>query len=172
MPGPLDRQDDAAIWRRWRSAAAMGAVPAEPDALVLAAYAEGRLAEADAEAIEDWLALNPAAAEDIVQARRAEEVSHPAASMAVIARAAALVGAAAEVLAFRRPTPSRRSWRSAASWGAMAASLVMAIVLGYTVGHDAGIYATLASGSATALGQELIDPPTGLFNGLDEDSNT
>jgi hypothetical protein len=50
--------------------------------------------------------------------------------------------------------------------------LVMAIVLGYTVGHDAGIYATLARGSATALGQELIDPPTGLFNGLDEDSNT
>jgi hypothetical protein len=172
MPGPLDRQDDAAIWRRWRSAAAMGAARAEPDALALAAYAEGRLSETDAEAIEDWLALNPAATEDVVLARRAEAVASPAASAAVIARAAALVGAGAEVLAFRRPAPSRRSWRLAASWSAMAASLVMACVLGYTVGHDAGIYATLARGSSTALGQELLDPPTGLFNGLDEDSST
>jgi anti-sigma factor RsiW len=172
MPGPLDRTDDAALWRRLRSAAAMGPAPAEPNALVLAAYAEGRLSEAEAEALEEWLAQNPAVTTDVLFARRAERTPLPAASPAIIARASALVGTSAEVLRFPRPTPSRRGWRSAASWGAMAASLVMAIVLGYTVGHDAGVYAELARGSSTALGQELIDPPTGLFNGLDEDSST
>lgn len=166
MPGPLDRQDDAAVWRRWRSATAMGAAPAEPDALLLAAYAEGRLTEEAAETIEDWLAASPAAADDVLAARRGAEV---VASEAIIARAAGLVGAGAEVLPFRRP---RQSWRVAASWTAMAASLVMATVLGYSVGHDAGIYTTLAGGPSAALGQELIDPPTGLFNGLDEDSST
>jgi hypothetical protein len=169
MPGPLDRQDDAAVWRRWRSASAMGVAPSEPDALALAAYAEGRLTETDAEAIEDWLALNPAAIEDVLLARRAEEGPVPVAPEAIMTRAAALVGErSAQVLAFRRLTPSRRSWSSAARWSAMAASILVACFVGVAMGD--ATYAVLASGST--LGQDLIDPPMGFLSTFDEDSST
>jgi hypothetical protein len=168
MPGPLDRSDDAALWRRWRSAGAAGAT-AEPEALLLAAYAEGRLDEEAAETVEDWLTLNPLAIQDILSARAAESTLLSAAPEALIARAAALVGEQrAEVLAFRRPVPSRRLWRTAARWSAMAASILVACVIGVAMGQ--ATYVTLAGGTTGTLSQDLIDPPAGFFSSL-EDSN-
>jgi hypothetical protein len=169
MPGPLDRIDDPALWRRWRSAGAAGVAAAEPDPALLAAYAEGRLREDAAEAIEDWLAANPATIQDILAARRAQDAPLPAAPVAIIARATALIGSGgAEVLPFRRP--AQRSWRVAANWSAMAASILVACYMGVAMGH--ATYTVLASGSVDSLGQDLIDPPMGYLSNFDEDSST
>ena len=171
MAGPNDRTDEAALWRRWRSAAASGeTVTAAPDALLLAAYAEDRLPEAAGEAIEDWLAAHPGSISDVLAARRAAQGENAAASDAVIARASALVAAGdAQILTL--PQPGRRaSWRTAAIWSGMAASLVVTSMIGFTLGNSA--YTSLSSSASPALGQDLFDPPTGLFNSLDEDPNT
>jgi len=160
MAGPRDRTDEAALWRGWRSASAsVDAAGAEPDALLLAAYAEDRLPEQAVEAIENWLAAHPEGVAD--------------ASPAVVARAAALVAEGdAQVLPFRRPRPVGRmaSWRAAALWSGMAASLLVTSLIGFTLGNSA--YLTLAGGASPAFGQELFDPPTGLFNSLDEEPST
>lgn len=167
MGGPMDSADEAGLWRCWRLAAGEeSAAAAEPDALLLAAYAENRLAPAAAEAVEDWLAANPQIVQDILAARRVAKASLPVAPEAVVARAAALVAAeGAKVLAFRPP----RRWGGAVRWGAMAASLLVASLAGFAMGDDT--YVTLAGGSPSSLSQELLDPPTGLFNGIDEDSS-
>jgi len=133
---------------------------------MLAAYAERRLVPAAAEAVEDWLAANPQSVQDILSARQSREDALPAAPAAIVARAAALVGAGdAQVLAFRRP----RRWRGAVGWGAIAASMLVASLAGFAMGDNT--YVTLAGSSPPSLSQELLDPPTGLFNGIDEDSN-
>jgi hypothetical protein len=170
MAGPNDRTDEAALWRRWRSAAASGeAVAAAPDALLLAAYAEDRLPEAASEAIEDWLAADLESISDVLAARRAAHGENAAASDAMIARASALVAAGdAQILTF--PQARLASWRTAAIWSGMAASLVVTSMVGFTLGNSA--YMSLSGGASPALGQELFDPPTGLFNSLDEDPNT
>lgn len=171
MGGPMDSAEEAGLWRRWREAGGGRlAAGAEPDALELAAYAENRLSPEETEAVEDWLSSNPQIIKDIFAAREIDESALPEAPEAVVARAAALVGVGdGKVLAFRRPTASRRRWRGAASWGAMAASLLVASLAGFAMGDDT--YATLLGGSPPVLGQELLDPPSSLFNGIDEDSN-
>jgi hypothetical protein len=168
IAGGLEEADEAALWRRWR-AATPGGGAAEPSPLELAAYAEDRLSEAAAEAIEAWLATNPLAAEDVIAARRAARSPLPEAAEDIMARAGALVGGGAEILPFRRPAV-RQSWRKVAGWGAMAASIVAASLIGVTLSSET--YVLSAGNASASFGQQLIDPPMGLFNGLDEDSNT
>ena len=173
MAGAMDGSDEAALWRRWRTAAIPGADSTEPSPLELAAYAEDRLSEAAAEAIEEWLAANPVSAADVLAARRAGSTPLPgAASDKIVARAAALVAGDgdAQILPFRRPAAVPR-WRQAASWGAMAASIVAASLVGFALSSETYVLATGGQPSSS-FSQQLIDPPTGLFNGLDEDSNT
>lgn len=169
MAEPTGSPEQAALWRRWCEAAATAGEPtaAEPDALTLAAYAEDRLAAGGVESVEDWLALNPQVAGDILAARQAEALASAAAPEAVIARAAALVGgSSAQILPFRGHA-ARPSWRNAIAWGAMAASILVASLVGFAMGNST--YVTLIDGSSVSLSQELLDPPTGLFN-ADEDS--
>lgn len=172
MAAPKDRTDEAALWRRWRLASAsVDASGTAPDAMTLAAYAEDRLPEAATETIENWLVAQPEAVSDILAARRAARSESPAASPAVIALAAALVAAGdAQILAFQQPAGRRASWRTAALWSGLAASLLVTSMIGFTLGSSA--YLSLAGAALPAFGQELFDPPTGLFNSLDEDPNT
>ena len=65
---------DRRLWQRWRTLGETSRV-AEPDALLLAAYAEGRLTEADAEPVEAWLAAAPEVLADVIAARSAYQ--HP-----------------------------------------------------------------------------------------------
>lgn len=169
MAEPTGSPEQAALWRRWCEAAAMTGEPtaAEPDALTLAAYAEDRLSAEAGEAVEDWLAVNPQVAGDILAARQATMLASATAPEAVIARAAALVGGGSgQILPFRARA-ARPSWRNAVAWGAMAASILVASLVGFAMGNST--YATLIDGSSVSLSQELLDPPTGLFN-ADEDS--
>lgn len=172
MAGPKHRTDEAALWRRWRSASAsVEAGGSEPDALLLAAYAEGRVPEHAAEALEDWLVSHPETLSDILAARLAVGVENTPAAPAIVARAAGLVAPGnGQVLTFRRPSSRLAGWRAAALWGGMAASLAVTSLIGFSLGNSA--YLSLAGGASPAFGQELFDPPTGLFNSLDEEPST
>src|SRR5271170_4551770 len=135
MTGPGDRADDASLWQRWRhdNHSASGGGP--PDPLLLAAYAEGRLDETQAEPVEDWLAAHPEALADLIAAREASAAAPPAAPEAVIARAAALVAPAdAKVVSFAAAIAvRRRSWRTAAAWSGLAASLLVTSMGGFAL---------------------------------------
>ncbi len=168
MGGTGDRTDEAALWRRWRSAAGLARpAGAEPDALLLAAYAENRLSAEAAETVENWLAANPDAADDILAARRAAGGTLPETPAAVAARAAELVSGGAQILSFRRPLPRVANWRSAVAWGGIAASLLVTSLVGFTLGSDA--YMSLARSEPTTIAHDLLDPPAGLFQGLAEE---
>jgi hypothetical protein len=150
MGEPQHSTEEAALWRRWRSAAGRDA-PVALDPLLLAAYAENRL-----EAVEDILA-----------ARRAAHSALPDSPPALVTRATALLhhgDGQAQVFAFRRPVPR---WRAVATWSCMAASMLIAGVVGFNLGSD--VYASLAGASSGALGQELLDP-SGFLTNTDEDS--
>jgi hypothetical protein len=170
MAEPKDEAEAAALWRRWRAAETAPPVAA-PDALTLAAYVEARLDPHAAEAVEAWLSDNPLAFQDILAVRRAAAEPPPEVPAAVVARAMALVDAGdARVVRFGRLAAPMRSWHSAIGWGAVAASMLLTSLVGFALGNDT--YVSLSGNSQPTLGQELFDPPTGLFGSVDEDSAT
>ena len=139
--------DGRELWRRYRAAALASAAPPgapEPDPGLLAAYVEGRLDEDAAAPVEAWLARDPAALA-VVAPLAAEPAAAP---LELIRRARTLVGAGA-------PLP-RPTWRHAAAWMSIAASLLLVGYTGFLAGHDA-----LDRGEAIALlvGGELIFGP-------------
>lgn len=162
MMGPGDRTEEVEYWRRWR-ATLRGAPPV--DAVSLAAYAEGRLDETAAEAVEAWLAEHPEALEDIVAARMAELPVPTAVPERHIARAASLVAApAAEIVPFPVTlVVRRRSWREAAAWGAIAASLLATSMFGFELGNSTYANLMRQPAAAESTAHELLDPFTGLF---------
>lgn len=171
MMGPGEKAGEAALWARWRALAAASEAKRapEPDALLLAAYAEGRLNEAAAAAVEVWLAEEPERLADIVAARAAATAT-AVAPEALVARATALVGPAdPKIVPFRYPTRRAQGWRSVAAWGSLAASILATSLIGFALGNDA--YLTLAGGSSgeTAV-QDLFEPPgSGIFPTMEED---
>ena len=117
MSSRNERDGEIELWRRWqeREGPAVATLEA-PDPLLIAAYAEGSLDEAAAEAVEAWLVFHPEELDDVIAARAADE-SSPV-SEAVIARALALVAAPAPgVVSFRQPAPRAPLWRGAAARG-------------------------------------------------------
>jgi nucleoid-associated protein YgaU len=170
------------LWRRWKMTAGdtrgwASDGSSRPDELTLAAFAEGRLTGPARAAVEAYLAADPDAADDVEAACRLAATSgaaDDAALAATIARAASLVadptaaGTADNVLAFR---PARRpvsAWPVAVRWVALAASLALVGWLGFALGGDAyGSLAVLDRQSATGLGDEVLDPPSGFFGLVD-----
>jgi anti-sigma factor RsiW len=164
--------EDRLIWQRWRALGEESRV-AEPDALLLAAYAEGRLSEADAEAVEAWLAATPDVLGDLIAAR-ANDRPRPV-SESILADASALVAGAAtpagaEILPFRpRPPQLLPQWRTALAWSSIAASLLCASLIGFSMGSDA--YASLSGPQAADTAEGLGAP--GLDNSyFSDDSGT
>jgi hypothetical protein len=168
MAEPMNSLDEKALWQRWRLlASAPAAEP--PDALMLAAYAEGRLGPAEMETVEDWMSAETDMAADLAIARGAALEPLPEADAGIVSRAAALVPAAeGRVVALRRAAASP-GWQGVVRWSAMAASILVASVVGFALGNDT--YVSLAGYQAAIFGQELLDPPTGLFTGFEEDTN-
>src|SRR5579863_1701476 len=90
-PRDMESAEMAALWRRFHALDRTGRDQAVDDAdiaLDLAAYADGRLSEAAAEAVETWLAAYPEALDDLVAARGAGDTI---VSQRIVDRAAALV---------------------------------------------------------------------------------
>jgi hypothetical protein len=149
-------EPDRALFARWHAARdAAAPALAQPDALTLAAYAEGRLDEAAAEAVEAAFAADPHLLETLLALRAPPEPE--TASAKLIHSAQALVRAEPVVVAFpaRRPVAPRpvKAWLA---WGAVAASLLLVSVAGFDMG-----LATGHSVSATAAGD---DSPSDLLD--------
>ncbi|MGH6988944.1 MAG: hypothetical protein ACREFD_18865 [Stellaceae bacterium] len=168
MSGGIER-DEAALWRRWRDGTEAATEPAaEPDAMLLAAYAEGRRSrpggdpESDPEIVqvEAWLADHPERLVDIVAARQQQEAT---ASEKAVARAAALITApGGNVVSLRSGRPAS-AWREAFTWSGLAASLVVACLMGFSVGSSNLI--DLAGPSQTqTLVQEFIGVQTPILD--------
>ena len=165
MAGPMNSPEERALWQRWRLLASAPAGD-PPDALTLAAYAEGRLGPAEVEAVEDWLSADADLAGDVAVARGAALGPLAEADERILAQAAALVPAKeGHVVPLRRPGHSP-GWQGVVRWGAMAASILVASVIGFALGNDT--YVSLAGYQPAIFGQELLDPPSGLFTGFDE----
>jgi hypothetical protein len=160
MTEPWDKSAQSRIL--WRLAAGDGAAAAEPDALLLAGYAEGRLDAAAREEAEALLAAHPELAEDVALAT-APAAEAEADLARIVARACALVpGTGAEIVPFRRRGASRPDWGAAMRWSALAASFALVSYLGFALGNDASLRLATASSQATI--DELFDPPSGFFS--------
>jgi hypothetical protein len=178
MSGKGVELTDRQLWQRWQ---ALGGTPrvAEPDALSLAAYAEGRFSESEAERIEAWLAASPETLDDIVAARVYDQRPPRVAFEHALSRACELIPGAASTPAAESATatilPFRRrlapQWRTALAWSSIAASLVCASMVGFSMGSDA--YANLSGtqtiDTATADG---LDTPPNLDSYFSDDSGT
>lgn len=147
--------------------------------LDLAGFADGTLDPDDRERVAEWLSRDPVAAADVAAARGfAAAASEPdAAPEPVTARACALVGGDARRRGDVVPLPPRRrpglQFFALAQWGSLAAALVVAGWLGFTLGMN-------TSQSFDAAGQigsdsflhELLDPSTGFMSDLTGGSQT
>jgi hypothetical protein len=163
------------LWLRWHTLGERSRA-AEPDALLLAAYAEGRLSEAEAEPVEAWLATLPDALGDVTAARAANQDPPQPISDRILGKAAALVPedgapAGAEILPFRAPLPQRPpQWRRALAWSSIAASILCASLIGFSMGSEA--YANLSGTSAADSVAADGLGPTSLDSFFSDDSGT
>jgi anti-sigma factor RsiW len=176
MTEPAGRAEEAGLWRRWRlqTRPAPGSGTAD-GTLLLAAYAEGRLDDARAEAVEAWLADDPDALSDLIASRAAADPAALEAPEAVLARAAALVQAlvqpgAANVFPF--PAARRRGWRDAMAWSGIAASILATSLVGFALGNGAYVNLVGQPAAQESMIHELLDPPSGIFTADEEEPAT
>lgn len=165
MTGPGDKAEGAALWQRWRSLSRTEPKNAADDnALLLAAYVDGRLDAASAEAVEEWLAEHDTALDDVIAVRALAAARIDLAPDAMVARAAALVAAPDPVVVpFAAAAAQHRRWRIAAGWSGLAASVLATSLVGFSLGSSA--YFDLAGQPVVAESalHELLDPPGSLF---------
>jgi ferric-dicitrate binding protein FerR (iron transport regulator) len=132
-----EMEGGAALWARYRA----GLAPvAAPDALLLAAYAENRLGEAETARVESWLARHP------------EHIAGLLAARAAAMQAALPLGRPEEIRAARALVqPSRggtpRQLLRGIAWSSVAAGLLIACLIGYEAGVATGGHTSLALAS-------------------------
>ncbi len=164
---------DRRLWQRWQALGETSRA-AEPDALTLAAYAEGRLSEAEAAPVEAWLAAMPEALSDIVAARSADRHPPQEVNERLLRKACELVPgasapASAEILPFRpRRLPPLRA---AIAWSGIAASILCTSLVGFSMGSDA--YASLAgTPTVDSASVDALGTPPSLDSYFSDDSGT
>jgi hypothetical protein len=166
---------DRRLLQRWQALGEKSRV-SEPDAMLLAAYAEGRLGETEAETVETWLAATPDALDDVIAAR--STYRHPPRLVYehILEKAGDLVPgtaapASAVILPFRPPLPQRLPpWRKAIAWSSVAASLVCASLVGFSMGSDA--YANLSGAQAVDTTIDGLGAPGLESSYFSDDSGT
>ena len=140
--------DGARLWARarpgWRALAAPGGAPGAsgeaPDPLILAAYLDGALDEAERERVEAWMAASPEALDLIAAAREALGQEPGAAPESLVSRAQGLVRAPvrepAGLLAWLRGLTGFevQAWRPIA-WAGVTAVLLVASAGGFELGR-------------------------------------
>ncbi|MDX2104655.1 MAG: hypothetical protein SF002_19190 [Alphaproteobacteria bacterium] len=120
MSDPIDPAGDRRLWQRVRLSLPE---PPEPDLMTLAAYAEGRLADAEAEAVEAWLIHHPEALADIAAARSSLGAAPAPVPLPVVRAARTLA-----------PSAQRAVWPQAMRWSSFAAAVVLVAFLGFQMG--------------------------------------
>lgn len=183
MSTPENFASDRALWRYCRAANA----PMDEAArfLDLAAFADGLLDEDERDRLAAVLGGDPDAAADVMAARLLSLRGDAATAdlkpdMAkIIARAGALVAdTGAEpgrVLPFPVPPP-RPALHRFAQWGSLAAAIVVASWLGFSMGRVASL-TLIAPAQTSQIGEasflpELLDPSTGFLRDLVEGQQT
>ncbi len=167
--------NEAALWRRWRDGEAeAGRAAAEPDALTLATYAERRLSrpgvdpetEPTVAAVEMWLVDHAEALDDIFAARSMADLPAPT---VLIARAQALVAQPeGNVVPLRR---SQGDWRHAVTLSGIAASMIAAVLVGFSLGTDDVVDLSGFGPNQTIVEQQaLIGSPGSILVSDDEDT--
>jgi anti-sigma factor RsiW len=162
---------DRNLWQRSRVTDAV-----EDDCerfLDVAAFADGRVDSDERERIAEWLQRHPEAAGDIAAARAlASGAPYETLSETGVARAAALVGGSGPsprgtVVAFSKTPGNRPGLATIAQWGGLAAAMVVAGWLGFTLGMDAsGMLARNALGFDDGAAQELFGSSPAFFRDL------
>src|SRR5881392_558544 len=136
--GPRPGMPDDLLWRTCRETE-MPEDEAE-QFLELATYAEDRLDEDDRERVAARIAVDPWLAADVVAARTVP-AAQSTASTRIIERACALRPENAPVRGQVIPFPQLRreiaNWNGFARWGSVAAALLVASWLGFSLGIDA-----------------------------------
>ena len=176
-------EDGAALWRRaregWHAAAE---TEAEPDALSVAAYLEGRLDETGAEAVETWMAAEPEALKSVLSARAVlaeapDPKTHPVPE-SMIARAQGVVRgrssrgqARGQIRGQTRGQTWGSTWADAllggldgllrpAAWAGAATVLLLVSVSGFELGR-AGAEYRASLDAAVARDLHLVMVPSG-----------
>jgi anti-sigma factor RsiW len=166
-----EKSPDHALWQRSRVTDA----PADEAArfLDLAGFADGLLDPDERDRVADLLATDPTAAADVAAAHAlaGSVEERPAGFDRIVARACALVPdphlVVARIIAFA--PRQRRLLHGFAQWGSLAAAILMASWLGFSMGSDTS-FALIHPGvsSDTSLMPELFDPGTGFLRDLGE----
>jgi anti-sigma factor RsiW len=139
-PVSLANLTDRELWQRSRAVEMV-----EDDTehfLDLAGFADGLLDPDDQERVAEWLARDAAEAADVAAARTLGAADSPGDSLpeAVFVRAAALAGAGSAATDNVVRFPPRRGIGARlpelARWGSLAAAVVLASWLGFTMGMD------------------------------------
>jgi anti-sigma factor RsiW len=166
-----DESSDHALWERSRALDAPADEAAH--ALDLAGFAEGLLDPDEQERVGALVAADPAAAADVTAAQASSGGidERPAGFERIVARACALVPDAqfstARVIAF---TPRQRRVRHGlAQWAGLAAAILVASWLGFSMGSDTS-FALSQPGLSSDGGviPELFDPGTGFLRDFGE----
>lgn len=129
-----------------------------PDPIVLAAWLEGRLSEAEAATVEAWIADTPEAVEEVALLREAVETDDlecPAAPAAFVSRAQAIVRAPADGRAqsgnwIGSDWIERLIGQPVVRWSAVAALALIVGVGGFGIGTE-GLAPSLSSLDSTQV---------------------
>jgi hypothetical protein len=155
-------QPDRALYERWRSHESVPAdADAELDPMILAAYLEGRLGEAESAPLEQLLAADPATLDDLIAC---DPVTPETPSAAFVARTQALVGTPTILPFAPRAAPPRRVVTAWAAWGAVAASLVLISLVGFSLGMQTERNFNGSTGIGTSI--DILDQSSGLGDGI------
>jgi anti-sigma factor RsiW len=167
----IDDSSDRALWRRSRVIDA----PTDEAAcfLDLAGFADGLLDPDERERVGAILAFDPAAAADVAaaQASAGGLDEGPAGFERIVARACALVPdpqfSTARVIAFA--PRQRRVLHGLAQWASLAAAILVASWLGFSMGSDTSVALSQPGlSSDTGAMPELFDPGTGFLRDFSE----
>lgn len=155
-------QPDRTLYERWQSRESVPAdTDAELDPMVLAAYLEGRLSEDESVPLERLLSTDPAALDDLIAC---DPVTPEIPSAAFISQAQALVGTATVLPFAPREAPPRRVMTAWAAWGAVAASLVLISLVGFSLGMQTERNFNGSIGLGTSI--DIIDQSSSLGDGV------
>lgn len=169
-----DPVSDRGLWQRCRTTEA----PEDEAArfLDLAAFADGLLDADDKDRVTAWLNEDSEAAADVRAARTLAVTDQNSAGLErIIQRAAALVADGGLVrgrVVPLIPRQRRRLIQVFAQWGSLAAALVVAGWLGFSMGSDTSLAWSDHPSSDTGLLPEVFDPASGLVRDLGEGLRT
>lgn len=151
-----DTDDGNILWRRYRDG--LDNEP-EPDVMTLAAYAENRLSEEEAEPVERWLARDPARLDAVLAARAAS-----LADIVPLGRTDDIRAARSLVYQRVQALGARGLMLRTAAWGSVAAGFVVACLVGYQAGVETRGH-TMAAQSSVTVDINFIATAEGLLGG-------